>query len=127
MMSLSDIIAQLVPDVISALLETAKQLSVVQILLFGFVGIMALFDADKKARDKAAKKKARAEREAYQARKRVYSERYLAYKERRLDKLERRERAADMWSYRKTLSGNGFKSYARSSNYELKSYRFERF
>lgn len=58
-MSLSDIIAQLVPDVISALLETAKQLSVVQILLFGFVGIMALFDADKKARDKAAKKKAR--------------------------------------------------------------------
>ena len=124
MMSLSDIIAQLVPDVISALLETAKSLSVVQILLFGFVGIMALFDADKKARAKAEKKKARAEREAYQARKRAYSERYLAYKERQLDKLERKERAADMWSYRKTLSKNGFKTYAYSSNYTLKSYSF---
>lgn len=126
-MNLSDVIGGILPDVLGAILETAKSLSVVQILLFGFVGIMALFDADKKARDKATKKKARAEREAYQARKRAYSERYLAYKERQLDKLERRERAADMWSYRKTLSGNGFKSYSRSSNYELKSYRFERF
>ena len=75
-------------DIFGAFLEIFRQLTFLQIVVFGSASVLILFV---KAKEINEKKRRRIERQEYQKRREDYQRRKLEFDERRLESMEKRE------------------------------------